>query len=233
MRKSTGGRAPRRIDPTLLLEPCPSHSDPAVPLVSVHTPGMIRPPEDDDDDPVPATPRPRPSLQIYYTAPDAADPAVLDAVARTLETDVLFSRSNNSEFYDRLDVYGLPSARDEVVARCIAHQRGEIAARAGSNSKEWYIQRYDTGGQWVRALIVLERPLAEWQQPDSEGKVPGLSVVMFEPVPVVANVVDPDASASTDSFRVRPAETAEEGEVLVCDLRHELNWQHSSGQFKD
>jgi hypothetical protein len=85
----------------------------------------------------------------------------------------------------------------------------------------------------VRALIVLERPLAEWQQPDSGGKVPGLSVVMFEPVPVVLNMVDPDASASTDSFRVRLAETAEEGEVLVCDLRHELNWQHSSGQFKD
>ncbi|KAJ7805192.1 hypothetical protein B0H14DRAFT_2881309 [Mycena olivaceomarginata] len=211
MRKSTGGRAPRIIDPTLLLEPRPSHSDPAVPLVSVHTPGMIRLPEDDDGDPIPATPRARPSLQIYYTAADAADPPVLDAVARTLETDVLFTRCNNSEFYDRLDVYGLPSARDE----------------------EWYIQRYDTGGQWVRALIVLERPLAEWQQPDSGGKVPGLSTVMFEPVPVVANMVDPDASASTDSFWVRPAETAEEGEVLVCELRHELNWQNSSGQFKD
>jgi hypothetical protein len=187
---------------------------------------MIRPPEDDDDDPIPATPRPRPSLQIYYTAPDATDAAVLDAVARALETDVLSSRSNNSEFYDRLDVYGLPSARDEVVQRCIAHQRNEITACAVGNGKEWYLQRYDAGGQWVRALIVLERPVAEWQQPEG-GKVPGLSVVMFEPV--VANV----ASADSDSFWVRPAETVEEGEVLVRELRHELNWQHSSGQFKD
>ena len=54
--------------------------------------------------------QPRPSLQIYYTPPDAGDAVILEQVAGSLEADILAFRLDMSEFRHRLDVYGLPLA---------------------------------------------------------------------------------------------------------------------------
>lgn len=225
-----------------------SHSDPSVPLVSVHTPSRRPIPDPDDDcdtDAVPTEPRPRPSLQIYYTTP-LTTPAELETVARTLETAVLKNRFNTSGAgYERLDVYSLPVTTDSeeeapvkedglfatladadaAVQRCVAHQRAEIAARENNeNGKEWYIQRYDVPkGEWRRAIVVIRTPVAEWEWGSKEKKGRGLvlSTVMF----------DHQTKDAPEQVWVLSGSTEGEVQVLIHELRHELNWQHSFVQF--
>ncbi|TGJ83236.1 hypothetical protein E0Z10_g5518 [Xylaria hypoxylon] len=144
MPKGLGGTArPSAIDPLVLdVTHRASHSDPSVPLQ-------------------PHPPRPRPSLQVYYTAPDAdaaADPARLESAARALETTILRERHHYRDpgECDRLDVYGMPlqGTDEHIVAACVEHQRREIASRLGD--KYWYIQRYDIGSnEWQRALVIV------------------------------------------------------------------------------
>ncbi|KAI3397277.1 hypothetical protein diail_11009, partial [Diaporthe ilicicola] len=220
------------------LESLTSHSDPSVPLVSVHRPSR-RPtpdPEDPSDtDAVPTEPRPQPSLQVYYTPP-LTTPNELESVARTLETAVLKNRFDTSGAnYERLDVYSLPPAdeqeeaarngrfatlaeADAAVQRCVAHQRAEIAAREDTG-KDWYIQRYDVPeGEWRRAIVVVRTPVAEWEwgRRDQTGRGLLLSTVMFE-----------HTENGPDQAWVSSGST--EGDIwsLIHELRHELNWQHS------
>lgn len=237
------------------IESVASHSDASVPLVSVHTPSKRPVPDPDypdDTDAVPTEPRPRPSLQIYYTAP-LTSPTELEAVARTLETAVLKNRFNTSGAeYDRLDVYSLPagtagtavtSPNDEQIAkdgrfatladadatvqRCVAHQRAEIAARdEGADGKEWYIQRYDVPkGEWRRAIVVMRTPVAEWESGSRDKAERGglvLSTVMFD-----------QTTDGPEHVWVQSASTEGDIWVLIHELRHELNWQHSFVQFLD
>lgn len=246
------------LNPGPRLETLASHSDPSVPLVSVHTPWRrpIPDPDDPDDtDAVPTEPRPRPSLQVYYCTGPLTTPDELEAAARTLETVVLKDRFDTSGAnYERLDVYSLPPATttdpeegeeaeaardglfataaeaDAAVRRCVAHQRAEIAARGQDNGagKEWYIQRYDVPrGRWARAIVVVRTPVAEWEwgrrMGDKTGRGMVLSTVMFDPTREDA----PDqvwVCSGSDEGVIR---------VLVHEVRHELNWQHSFVQFLD
>ncbi|ROV95068.1 hypothetical protein VSDG_05854 [Cytospora chrysosperma] len=231
------------------LETLTSHSDPSVPLVSVYSP--TRRPRPDPDDPcdtdaiiIPTEPRPRPSLQIYYTAP-LTTPNELETVALTLETDVLVNRFDTSGAeHERLDVYSLPPATttnsdeeaakdglfatlaeaDAAVQRCVAHQRAEIAARE-PNGKDWYIQRYDVPkGEWRRAIVVIRTPVAEWEwgRRDKTGRGLVLSTVMFD-----------FTQDGPDQALVISGSIEAETRTLIRELRHDLNWQHSFVQFLD
>lgn len=248
------------VNPGPRLESLASHSDPSIPLISIHS--STRRPVPDPDDPsdtdaVPTEPRPRPSLQIYYTSPLTTRPTTttfttpteeLETVARTLETAVLKDRfATSGAGYERLDVYALPvvateeeeeeavvvhhkdgrfatlADADVAVQRCVAHQRAEIA----DGGKEWYIQRYDVaGGEWRRGIVVISTPVAEWEWESKEktGRGLVLSTVMFDP-----------AKDWPESEQVLVFSGSTEGEiqVLIHELRHELNWQHSFVQFLD
>lgn len=244
----------QRPNPGPRLETLASHSDPSVRLVSVYTPS--RRPVPDSDEPsdtsaVPAEPRPRPSLQVYYTA-SLSTSNELEMVARTLETAVLKDRFNTSGAnYERLDVYSLPPVTrtgsedeeeavkdglfatlvdaDTAVQRCVAHQRAEIAAREKHNGKDWYIQRYDVlKGEWQRAIVVVRTPVADWEwgRGDKAGGGGGgmvLSTVMFN-----HNTKD-----GPDKVCVSSGSTEGDIWTLIHELRHELNWQHSFVQFLD
>lgn len=235
------------------LETLASHSDPSVPLVSVYTPSRrpIPDPDDPDDpsdtDAVPTEPRPRPSLQVYYTAP-LTTPNELETIARTLETTVLKDRFNTSGAnYERLDVYSLPPATtttdsgeeavkdglfatlaeaNTAVQRCVAHQRAEIAARENiGKDKDWYIQRYDVpNGEWRRAIVLVRTPVTEWEwgrRDKTEGGMV-LSTVMFD-----------HTRDGPDQVCVSSGSTEGDIWTLIHELRHELNWQHSFVQFLD
>lgn len=157
--------------------------------------------------------------------------------------------------YERLDVYALPvtttttknaeesvkdgrfailADADAAVQRCVAHQRAEIAAREndanGGWKKEWYIQRYDVPeGEWRRAIVVIRTPVVEWEKwtrsKEKIGRGQGLvlSTVMF----------DQTNKDWREQVWVRSGSTEGEIWVLVHELRHELNWQHSFLQFLD
>ncbi|KAI1661490.1 hypothetical protein F4813DRAFT_386020 [Daldinia decipiens] len=159
MPKSLGGTAQLRVDdipPPINITHHVSHSGPSIPLVGVFSPSTWRRPMNS----LSGSQHPRPSLQVYCTAPDAGDPARLEAAARALETGILAERHQGRDpaEYDRLDVYGMPflEPEGEVVAACVEHQRREIASRV--EGKDWYIQRCDLGGcDWRRALVIVRK----------------------------------------------------------------------------
>lgn len=236
----------QRSNPGPRLQSLASHSDPSVPLVSAYTPSrrpILDPEDPSDTDAVPTEPRPRPSLQVYCTAP-LTNPDELELAARTLETVVLKDRFNTSGAnYERLDVYSLPAPAtsttddekdglfatlaeaDAAVQRCVTHQRAEIAARESNGGKDWYIQRYDVPkGEWRRAVVVVRTPVAEWEwgRRDKTGRGLVLSTVMFD-----------HTKDGPDQVCVSSGSTEGDVWTLVHELRHELNWQHSFVQFLD
>lgn len=233
------------VNPGPRLETLASHSDPSISLISIHSPSRRPIPDTDDPsdtDAVPTEPRPRPSLQIYYTSPLTTEE--LETVARTLETAVLKNRfATSGAGYERLDIYALSvvtmeeeeavahkdgrfatlANADVVVQRCVTHQRAEIAARNANDGKEWYIQRYDVaGGEWRRGIVVIRTPVAEWEWGSKEktGRGLVLSKVMFDPT-----------KGGPEQVSVFSGSTEGEIQVLIHELRHELNWQHSFVQF--
>ncbi|KAH8895715.1 hypothetical protein GQ53DRAFT_31287 [Thozetella sp. PMI_491] len=220
-RASTGGRAPVRmmLDPTITSRA--SFHDPSVPLVSIHTRQLM------DTYGI----RPRPSLQVYYTAQDAAEPAALETAARTLETTVLGPevRLENSDFRDRLDVYGLPlaaSSAQELARACIEHQQAEIAARNTGGDKDWYIQRWDLGGgspQYARLLLVISRPVAEWA---GGGGDPRGIVVAFD------RTAEGEAGGAREAW-IRESEDLQDFRWMVKDERRGLGWDACQSQFDD
>ncbi|KAI0971241.1 hypothetical protein F4678DRAFT_434192 [Xylaria arbuscula] len=236
MPKSLGGTAQRRsshdssfVHVTRLV----SRSDPSIPLVSVYSPATWQHKnpflDEEEYQQQKNAPRPRPSLQVYYTAPDADDPARLESAARALETSILSERHQGRDpaECDRLDVYGIPfgGMNGNVFTMCVEHQKSEIAARLGD--KDWYIQRYDVGGsEWRRALVVVRNRQEDWVK-DSTRRQIGLSVIFFDPVG------QEESSDIKQNFWERRAESVEEEEVLIGDLKAELNWQHSASQFED
>ncbi|KAI1142860.1 hypothetical protein F5Y05DRAFT_134157 [Hypoxylon sp. FL0543] len=223
MPKSLGGTAQVRGNEPLDITRLASHSDPSIPLVSVFSSATWRHGQQH------GAPRPRPSLQVYYIAPDANDPAYLELAARTLEANILSGRHEGRDpaECDRLDVYGMPllGSEEDVVNACIEHQRREIAAR--SEDKDWYIQRYDVArGAWRRALVIVRRGLEEWVAEDGARREVGLSVVFFD-----AADKGEGSGTRSDSWE-RRAGNLEEEEVLVRELKAELNWQHGASQFE-
>ncbi|KAI1820901.1 hypothetical protein F4861DRAFT_34348 [Xylaria intraflava] len=228
MPKSLGGTARRLASVPINITHRTSHTDPSVPFVSVfspalcYSPDLFSGPQQQNN-----LPRPRPSLQVYYTAPDAADPAHLESAARALELSNLSERHQGRDYAerDRLDVYGMPfhAPEEDVVAACIEHQRSENAFRL--EDKDWYIQRYDYGGSdWRRALVVVRKRQEEWMGEDGVTRPVGLSVVFFDAVG--------QQSGNEAGFWERKADSVEEEEVLLRELKAELNWQHSSWQFE-
>ncbi|KAI8965899.1 hypothetical protein F5Y11DRAFT_366853 [Daldinia sp. FL1419] len=229
MPKSLGGTAHVRANdvPLVDITHLISHSDPSVPLTSVFSPAIWHPTRPGSESHRRA-PRPRPSLQVYYTALDAADPSRLESAARTLELSVLAERhqGRDPDECDRLDVYGMPfsGSKADVVGACVEHQRQEIASRV--EDKDWYIQRYDIGGsRWRRALVIVRNTQEEWATENGERQEVGLSVVFFD-------AVDREEGDTRRNVWERKAGSMEEEGVLVRELKAELNWQHSASQFE-
>ncbi|KAI0851498.1 hypothetical protein F5Y00DRAFT_267693 [Daldinia vernicosa] len=230
MPKSLGDAAQLRANdvPPIDITHHASHSDPCIPLASVFSPATWRRDMNSPFGSQHHAPRPRPSLQVYYTAPDAADPARLEAAARALETSILPERHQGRDTAecDRLDVYGMPflELEGEVLAACVEHQRREIVSRV--EDKHWCIQRYDLGGcDWRRALVIVRKGQEEWVGEDGARREVGLSVVFFDAVSREGRDIRRD-------IWERRAESVEEEDVLIRELKSELNWQHSASQFE-
>lgn len=245
MPKSLGGTAQLRANGTssslVHITSIASHSDSSVPLASVFSPATWHPEysspsQDQSRQQENHAPRPRPSLQVYYTAPGADDPTHLQSAARALETTILAGRHEGRDpaECDRLDVYGFPfpGLEGDMVAACIEHQRREFFSRL--RDKDWYLQRYDVGGgRWQRALLVVRERQEEWWagkegEDASTRRQIGLSVIFFDPI----NQGETGATEGGDVWE-RKAHSVEEEEVLIRELKAELNWQHSASQFED
>jgi hypothetical protein len=122
--------------------------------------------------------RPAFSIQLY----DATVPASFsrDEAAEYVRrrADRLWNAHvfNHPEHHFRLDVYGLsidPSASDEeLAARCVAHQRKEVAARLATVRTDMYVPRYWDEQHWrrtgfLRGLIVIaETDYEQWNDGD-------------------------------------------------------------------
>ncbi|KAI0107735.1 hypothetical protein GGR51DRAFT_559070 [Nemania sp. FL0031] len=106
--------------------------------------------------------------------------------------------------------------------------RREIVSRLGD--KDWYIQRYDLGdGHWQRVLVIVRKRQEEWTGEDGSAQQVGLSVVFFD----LANRDWGESRAVEEKFWERKAYSVEQEQVLIRELKAELNWQHSASQFED
>ncbi|KAI1345744.1 hypothetical protein F5Y01DRAFT_299660 [Xylaria sp. FL0043] len=238
MPKSLGGPAHRLNRDASLhdVTHTASHSDPTIPLVSVFWPAFWHPEQFYIDNPQPRSqdqpPRPRISIQVYYTAPDAADPSCLESAARALEKEMFWERHQGTEpnECDRLDVYGMPSQQlggRDVVTACIEHQKREIGARL--ENKDWYIQRYDLGGHgWRRALVIVRKGVKEWIGEDGTKRPIGLSRVYFDRI--AGRHAEGDDGRE---FLETVGDSASGERCLMSDLKHDINWQHTAWQFED
>ncbi|KAI2606554.1 hypothetical protein GGR54DRAFT_633408 [Hypoxylon sp. NC1633] len=186
----------------------PSYGDPSINLVSVFSPATWHPrtsPLSQKQRP----PLPRPSLQVYYTAPDATNSTGLESAARILETTLLSEchQGKDPAECDRLDMYGVPfpGSGEDVVRARVEHQRREIASRV---------------------LVVLRKGQDEWVTEDGARREVGLSVVFFDAVD------EEEGSAARSDIWEPKAGSVEEEEVLIRKLKAELNWQHSASHLK-
>lgn len=90
--------------------------------------------------------RPLFSHQIYDTTQSSATYAHLDHVAAMVQKETHTTRmARGGEHPDRFDIYGLEmpadSTREELVRRCIEHQKAEIMARNATGKTDYYIQK--------------------------------------------------------------------------------------------
>ncbi|XXH00066.1 hypothetical protein Hte_006408 [Hypoxylon texense] len=123
-----------------------AQSDPSVPLVSIFSSAIWHPANSQQH-------RPRPSLQVYYTAPDAADPARMASAAPCSRGKKFSLSATRAEILPNATGWMYSGGRG-VVDACVEHQRREIASRNGG--RDWYIQRYDVGGgDWRTALVTV------------------------------------------------------------------------------
>lgn len=244
------------VNPGPRLETLASHSDPSIPLVSIHTPSRRPIPDPDnpsDTDAVPSEPRPRPSLQIYYASPlttTTTPTQELETVARTLETAVLKNRfATSGAGYERLDVYALPvvtTDEEEEEDDAVAHKDGRFATLADADitvqrcvahqRAEVAARDANDGKEWYTQRYDVAG--GEWRR--------GI-VVIRTPVAewewgskektgrglVLSTVMFDPTKDGPDQVLVFSGSTEGEIQTLIHELRHELNWQHSFVQFLD
>lgn len=128
-----------------------------------------------DYEPVEDTPanperRPKWSIQVYDTTPQAADAAHVQRQARKIFEETWEQRRNEGrELPDRVDVYGLPLPADtpdeERVRRCIAHQNREIHERNATGRADFFIPpTFDE--PYSRVLMIIAAPEEAWNQGD-------------------------------------------------------------------
>ena len=125
---------------------------------------------------LPAIPRFRPkwSIQMYDTTPQAGDEDHIRALVTKIHEDTLESRGGMGRNRpDRIDLYGMPMPVDtpeEVrVAQCVAHQRAEIAARNATGNGDFFIPP-SFGHFYNRIIVVIDKPEETWGDDEAEGE---------------------------------------------------------------
>ncbi|KAM5345097.1 hypothetical protein ACJ41O_010959 [Fusarium nematophilum] len=121
--------------------------------------------------------RPKWGIQIYDTRSDSGeDMARLKELALKIYEDTWDERSAMGRgTLDRIDLYGLALPDDtlpaERAAKCKAHNVREIAARNATGRADFYIPRTpcESPSSGQRSILVIDRPQAEWDEPDQGG----------------------------------------------------------------
>ena len=121
--------------------------------------------------------RPPASIQIYDTTPSSASNG--EENAKSLSKGPL-DEAGEVHFRERLDIYGLAIdasvSEDERIAKCIAHQRAEIADREAKGRKDLHMMFWHWGTyNYKRFILVINKETADWQ--DGE-----MLFVWFDPV---------------------------------------------------
>lgn len=117
--------------------------------------------------------RPQASIQIYDTSPSSNSQSHISGIAEKLQEIFGPGPGNAANYQDRLDAYGLTidenANEDSRVAKCIEHQRAEIASREERQPEEgkpWYIQRWDNGpnSKYGRFIVVIDTEMGRWEE---------------------------------------------------------------------
>ena len=84
------------------------------------------------------------SYQLYDISPHTSSKVHAMSVAVLVHEGTIAKRGRNDRHPQRIDVYSFPlpgdMSQDERVAKCIAHQRAEIAARMKSGKIDFFMQ---------------------------------------------------------------------------------------------
>ncbi|KAK8021717.1 hypothetical protein PG990_006855 [Apiospora arundinis] len=181
-RLSTGGQPPIRIFEHYVVEQVPSR-DGRTPCFTA----WLREELADgcrttwDDEPIRvADTRPEFAIQVYDTTTppssqghgndtDNGVEQQLKALAQALHAETRWERDGPpGDDRDRIDVWSLPLPADlsdeERIATCKAHLLAEIAARDGGDITGFPIERCQDHGKWGRALYIIDRPPAFWNE---------------------------------------------------------------------
>ncbi|KAK7989990.1 hypothetical protein PG989_010305 [Apiospora arundinis] len=180
-RLSTGGQPPTRIFEHYVVEQVPSRDD-RTPCFTA----WLREEIADgcrttwNDEPIRvADTRPKFSIQVYETTPlppssqgNGSCNGVeqhLKALAQALHAETREERDGPpGGDRDRIDVWSLPLPADlsdeEKLATCKAHLLAEIAARDAGDITGFPIERVHDYHKWGRALYIIDRPPALWNE---------------------------------------------------------------------
>ncbi|KAF6809528.1 hypothetical protein CPLU01_15484 [Colletotrichum plurivorum] len=168
-RPSTGGLPPIRIKTRLVVEDAPSHDETPCVTVWEHVEIDAVPRGWSLSDFPERGRRPQWALQFYDTTPGSDDPDRLRALAERLFNDTREAREVGGRAEpDRIDVWGLPladgTADAERVARCRAHATEAMVFRNSGQVRGFRIPEFGTWINWRRAIIIVDRPEALWDE---------------------------------------------------------------------
>ncbi|KAK6222544.1 hypothetical protein QIS74_04246 [Colletotrichum tabaci] len=154
----------KRVYPRTIVEEAPSHD--GRPCYAAWQMTEMDP---DTQTPPDASNRPKWSIQLYDTTPEAGDREHIKATAKRLEESTRRARQRR-EAHSRVEVHGLvlPAGTPEAerVALCAAHHRAEVAARNASGTADFFIPpTFDE--LWERRILVIDKPVADAARDES------------------------------------------------------------------
>ncbi|KAK8094775.1 hypothetical protein PG997_001460 [Apiospora hydei] len=217
-RLSYGGKPPIRIREHYVVEPVPSR-DGRTPCFMAWLREELAPARGEPNRV--ADTRPEFAIQVYDTtiAPppsrgrdgdgDGDVEQHLRVLAKALHAETHWERDGPpAEDRDRIDVWGLPLPADlsdaEKIATCKAHLLAEIAARDGDGGgdTEFPIARVNDWEKFGRALYVIDRPPARWDE--GEG---GILELLWDVNPGYRAMLVRDASPEYKTLEFEPSVT--------------------------
>ncbi|KAH0444741.1 hypothetical protein CcaCcLH18_00399 [Colletotrichum camelliae] len=180
-RASTGGKAPRKYLLQYVIEEMPSHDN--TPCFTAWERAIRMPiPEkyarpqasDSDSDNEDRQTRPKMSFQIYDTTPLSDNADHLKALAEKIHKETFRARWRiEFEFYDRIDLWGMPLAVDasteERITKCRAHACAVIASRERADDT-FHVSRlinhldWPRSEDWNRVIIIIDRAQELWNE---------------------------------------------------------------------
>jgi len=175
--------------------------------------------------------RPQASIQIYDTSPSSNSQSQISRIAKKLQEIFGPGPGNVANYRDRLEAYGLAIDEnvneDSRIAKCIEHQRAEIASREERQPEEgklWHIQTWDNGpnSKYRRFIVVIDTEMGRWEDA-------GMLFVWFD-VTVRERGED---EAVNNVWVQRQRGDLEFLRRKLSEVRLSFNWELGKGQFDD